>query len=163
MRSLVSSGVLALSIAATACTGFQHTETLVSPTAPTLPSAPGTPGTLTGTWSSQSPLGPPSSWNCGDFQWAISDQTASSVVGQFYAICAGVVLVSGNASGQLNGAGTEVALRLNGTATIQGVISCPFDLTGTGFIANDKQSIRIPYTGNTCLGPVPGEETLRRH
>ena len=163
MRTLVRSGVVALSLLAAACTGFQHTETFITPTAPTLPGAPsGTSGALTGTWSSMSPLGPPASWNCGSFQWSITNQTSSSLSGQFYAICAAVVLISGNASGQLNGAGNEVAMHLTGTATVQGAIACPFDLTGTGFIDGNKESIRVPYTGNTCLGPIHGEETLRR-
>lgn len=164
MRTFARIVAAVAAISAAACTGFQRTETLIAPSAPTLPSAPsgGSPGALTGTWSSTAPLGPPSSWNCGEFQWSISDQTASSLAGQFYAICAGVVLIQGNASGQLNGAGTEVALHLNGTATIQSVISCPFDISGTGFIEGNKEAIRIPYSGSTCLGPVHGEEVLRR-
>ena len=163
MRRFLSTGVIALAVASAACTGFEHSESIISPTAPSLPSAPsGTSGPLTGTWSSQNALTVPNAFNCGNFQWAISDQTSSSLTGQFYAICAGVMLVSGNASGALNSAGTEVALHLTGTATVQTVLSCPFDLTGTGYIEDNKQSIRIPYTGTTCLGPVHGEETLRR-
>jgi hypothetical protein len=83
------------------------------------------------------------------------------LAGDFYAICAAVVLVQGHASGQLNSAGTEVALRVTGTATVQGAISCPFDLSGTGYIQGND-AIRIVYSGSTCLGPVQGEETLRR-
>lgn len=163
MRRIFSAGVITLAMAATACTGFQHSETIISPTAPSLPSSPsGTSGSLTGTWSSLNALTIPNAFSCGNFQWSISDQTSSSLAGQFYAICAGVILVAGNASGSLNGAVTEVALHVSGTATVQSVLSCPFDLTGTGYIENNKQSIRIPYTGTTCLGPVHGEETLRR-
>jgi hypothetical protein len=163
MRKLLSASIITLAVAVSACTGFQHSESIISPTAPSLPNAPsGTSGALTGTWSSQSALTIPNAFSCGNFQWSISDQTASSLAGQFYAICAGVILVAGNASGSLNGAGTEVALHVSGTATVQSVLSCPFDLTGTGYIASDKQSIRIPYAGTTCLGPVHGEETLRR-
>jgi hypothetical protein len=156
-------GAALVTTTVSACAGFEHSETLVSPAAPSLPSAPGgsSPGTLTGTWTSAVPLAIPNSWSCGNFQWSISSQSATSLSGAFYAICAGVVLVQGNASGQLNGAGTEVALQLTGTATVQSVISCPFDLTGTGFIEG-RDAIRIPYSGTTCLGPVHGEETLRR-
>jgi hypothetical protein len=70
--------------------------------------------------------------------------------------------VQGHASGQLNRPGTEVALRVSGTARVQNAISCPFDLSGTGYIIDGNSAIRIPYSGTTCLGPVHGEETLRR-
>ena len=152
--------VFTLTLAVTACTGFEHSETTVSPGAPSLPTAPSVAGGLTGTWSSPAPA-IPNSWSCGSFQWSVSNQTASSLAGEFYAICAGVVLIHGNASGQLNGAGTEVALRVSGTATVQSVVSCPFDLSGTGFILG-REAIRIVYSGTTCLGPLQGEETLHR-
>jgi hypothetical protein len=159
-RLLTSLGVLSLAAAVGACAGFERTETILTPSAPSLPSAPNGGG-LTGTWSSISPMNIPNSWSCGNFQWAVTTQTANSLAGDFYAICAGIVLVHGNISGELNSAGTEVALRLNGTATVQNVITCPFDLTGTGYIQGNE-SIRIPYSGTTCFGPVHGEETLRR-
>ena len=141
----------------------RETTDAATPTAPTLPAAPvgGVTGTLTGTWSSEVPLTIPNSWACGSFQWTITSQTPSSLAGQFYAICSGVILVSGEASGQLNTAGTEVALRLSGTATAQNVMTCPFSLTGTGYIMG-TDAIRIPYSGTTCFGPVHGEEILRR-
>src|SRR5262245_51277327 len=152
--------LLTLTLAVGACTGFEHSETIVSPTTPTLPTAGSGAGGLTGTWSSPAPA-IPNSWSCGSFQWSVNSQTASSLAGEFYAVCAGVVLVHGNASGQLNGPGTEVALRVSGTATVQSAISCPFDLSGTGFIQG-RDAIRIVYTGTTCFGPVQGEETLHR-
>jgi hypothetical protein len=161
MKRLLSSfGALSLAVAVSACAGFEHSETIISPAAPSLPSAPSGSGGLTGTWSSPPPVFP-NSWSCGSFQWSISSQTPSSLSGAFYAICAGVVLVRGDASGQLNGAGTEVALGVSGTAAVQGVITCPFDLTGTGYIQGND-AIRIVYSGTTCLGPVQGEETLHR-
>jgi hypothetical protein len=152
--------MVGLALAVTACTGFEHSETIVSPGAPSLPTAPSGAGGLTGTWSSPAPA-IPNSWNCGSFQWSVSTQTASSLAGEFYAVCAGVVLVHGNASGQLNGPGTEVALRVSGTATLQNAVSCPFGLSGTGFIQG-RDAIRIVYSGTTCLGPLQGEETLHR-
>lgn len=161
MKRLLSwLGALSLAVAVSACAGFEHSETIISPTAPSLPTAPSGSGGLTGTWSSPPPEFP-NSWSCGSFQWSIGSQTSSSLAGEFYAICAGVVLVQGTASGQLNGAGTEVALHVSGTATVQGVITCPFDLTGTGYIQGND-AIRIVYSGTTCLGPVQGEETLHR-
>lgn len=152
---------MTLAAAVSACAGFEHNETLVSPSAPSLPSLPTGPGTLTGTWLSAAPISVPSSWSCGEFQWSIGNQTPTSLGGQFYAICAGIVLVQGQANGQLNGAGTEVALHLTGSATVQSVISCPFDLNGTGFIEGNS-AMRIHYEGTTCFGPLHGDETLRR-
>jgi hypothetical protein len=157
--SLIAAALVTL-VAATGCTGFEHAETIVSPSLPNLPSIPGGSGSLTGVWTSAAPPFP-TSWSCGSFHWAITEQTASSLSGTFYALCAAVVLVQGQASGQLNGAATEVALRVTGTATVQGAISCPFDLAGTGYIEG-RDAIRIPYSGTTCLGPLHGEETLRR-
>jgi hypothetical protein len=158
-RLLLAAGALALTAG---CVGFEHERNLVTPGAPTLPSTPsGGSGSLTGTWSSIAPLAIPNSWSCGSFQWAVTSETPSSLAGEFYAICAGVVLVQGRASGELNGSATEVALGLTGTATVQSVISCPFTLTGTGYVL-DADTLRIPYSGTTCLGPVHGEETLRR-
>jgi hypothetical protein len=146
--------------AVSACTGFEHNETLVSPSAPSLPSLPTGGGSLTGTWLSTVPITVPSSWSCGEFQWSITSQTPTSLAGKFYAICAGIVLVQGQSNGQLNG-GTEVALHLTGTASVQSVISCSFDLNGTGFIEG-QDAIRIHYEGSTCFGPLHGDETLRR-
>jgi hypothetical protein len=41
-------------------------------------------------------------------------------------------------------------------------LTCAFSLSGTGYIEGDGDAIRIPYSGQTCLGPLQGEETLRR-
>lgn len=150
-----------LAAAVSACTGFEHNETLISPSAPSLPNLPAGPGTLTGTWLSTLPITVPSSWSCGQFQWAITNQTQTSLSGQFYAICAGIVLVQGQSTGQLNAAGSEVTLHLTGSATVQKVINCPFDLNGTGFIEG-TEAMRIHYEGSTCFGPLHGDETLRR-
>jgi hypothetical protein len=156
----ISLGAVLLAVVVSACAGFEHSETLISPTAPSLPTVPGGSGGLTGTWTSPA-AAIPNSWSCGSFQWSINSQTPSSLAGEFYAICAAVVLVHGSASGQLNGAGSEAALRVSGTATVQGMITCPFDINGTGYIQGNE-AIRIVYSGSTCLGPVQGEETLRR-
>jgi hypothetical protein len=67
--------------------------------------------------------------------------------------------VTGSASGQLNG--TTVPMTASGAATVPGLPSCTFSLNGTGTIEN-SDTIRIDYTGTTCLGPVHGTETLRR-
>jgi len=151
--------IIALAVAATGCVALESDSTRVSPTAPTLTSVPsGSAGALTGMWASDQPLDV-SSWSCGSFQWSISEQTSNSLSGEFYAVCAGIVLIHGTASGQLNG--NDVPLQVSGTATAQGILSCPFTLTGIGHIQGND-AIRIEYTGTTCLGPLEGEETLHR-
>jgi hypothetical protein len=48
-----------------------------------------------------------------------------------------------------------------GTATAPDLPSCAISLSGTAELGTD--SIRIPYSGTTCLGPVSGVEILKRH
>ena len=50
---------------------------------------------------------------------------------------------------------------VTGTATVPGFPSCPFSISGTGHIV-DSDTLLIPYSGTTCIGPISGEETLRR-
>ena len=40
------------------------------------------------------------------------------------------------------------------------MIACSITLTGTAELGTN--SIRIPYTGNTCVGPVSGVEILNK-
>jgi len=149
--------VLIAAAAVSAC-GFEHSSSLTAPSGPSSGLGPGSSVGLGGVWSSQSAVSIPSGTGCGNFQWRVTSETATSMVGEFYASCAGVLEVSGVASGQLNG--NNVALAANGTATLPGVLTCPFALTGTGQI--DGDTMRLQYSGTTCLGPVQGEETLRR-
>jgi hypothetical protein len=161
-RSLLT---LSLAVAAFGSTGcIEHTRELLDPTAPSeVPGVTAPPsgggGALTGLWASQASVDIPASWDCSAFQWNITSQTPTSIAGSFSAICSGVLTVSGTASGQLNG--HEVPFEVTGAAAIGGVTVCPFVLRGTGVIEG-TDAIRIPYTGDTCLGPVHGEETLRR-
>ena len=55
-----------------------------------------------------------------------------------------------------------MALTLSGVALVGGVPACTFTLTGTGTLV-DSNTLTIPYSGNTCIGPVSGTQTLRRH
>jgi len=54
-----------------------------------------------------------------------------------------------------------VAVTVHGTAQGDDLPPCAFELTGTGTLI-DENTLRIPYSGNTCLGPVHGTETLKR-
>src|SRR5918992_454513 len=72
----------------------------------------------------------------------------------------GLVTGSANASGQMTSA-TDMTYVVNGNAMLQNVIPCPFAITGTGHLEN-PDTLHISYSGDTCLGPVTGQETLRR-
>jgi hypothetical protein len=155
--------VLLLIAAASGACAFEQSRNLVAPSLPEVPAPSPAPGggsgSLTGTWASSVPMTIPAAWSCGNFQWNITSQTDSSLSGTFSGLCAGIVVITGNASGQLSG--SQVAFQISGSANVQGVITCPFTVTGTGQIEGND-AIRIPYSGQTCLGPVHGEEVLRR-
>lgn len=163
MTRYIRAGALLVAAAVSTGCAFEQSRSLVAPSlgegdvSPPLPS--GGSGALTGSWNSEAPLTIPASWRCGNFQWNISEQTGSSLAGSFAAVCAGIVTVSGKGTGQLNG--TQVALQISGTANLQNAISCPFTLTSNGQLEGDSV-LRLPYSGQTCLGPVHGEEVLRR-
>jgi hypothetical protein len=48
-----------------------------------------------------------------------------------------------------------------GNATASDLPACPISLNGTAELGSD--SIRVPYSGDTCLGKVSGVEVLKRH
>ena len=53
-------------------------------------------------------------------------------------------------------------MTVTGTAIIAGIPACAFSLNGTGSIEDNGNTLRLPYSGTTCLGPVSGSEVLRR-
>lgn len=135
---------------ATGCIGFER-ETSV-----TGPSAAGT-GTLLGNWSSSNLI--PSATACTDFKWNVSEQTPISARGAFSATCPGDLKFTGTAQGQFTTTGT-IAWSGQANATGPGLTSCAVNLSGTAELGVD--SIRIPYSGTTCLGNVSGVEILRK-
>jgi hypothetical protein len=155
---------LALAVAAILSSGcgFERQSSVLAPTANpdngggTPPPASG-PNYL-GTWASQN-LTVPSASSCGNFQWTVTSQTATTLAGTFSLECSGNITIKGNAQGQLNG--NSVPMTATGTANIPGVPGCGFSLSGTGTIVENRE-ITIPYSGTTCLGPVSGSETLRK-
>ncbi len=162
-RSLLALALGASTLGTVGC--IEHTREVLLPAGPSEVPSPAAPapaaggGALTGLWASQGVEGIPASWDCSAFQWNITSQTPTSIAGTFSAVCSGVLTVSGNASGQL--IGNDVPFEVTGGAALGGVNICPFSLRGTGHIEGND-AIRIPYTGDTCFGPVHGEETLRR-
>ncbi len=151
MTNRILLAVLAVSaIALTGCVGLERENPATGP------SAAGS-GTLLGTWSSANLVPSPSS--CTDFKWNVSEQTALSAKGAFSATCAGDLKLSGTAQGQFTTSGT-IAWSGQANATAPGLTSCNVSLSGTAELGID--SIRIPYSGDTCLGKVSGVETLRK-
>jgi len=155
----------ATSMLSGACAVDSKSELLVpttpAPTAPSIPTIPTIPapsGSLGGIWVSEG-VTVPAPGSCNNFQWQVTSATSTSLAGTFSATCGGNITVTGNASGRLEG--TSVPLAVAGTATYAGAISCDFSLTGTGTIVNNN-TITIPYSGTTCLGPVSGTQTLSR-
>jgi hypothetical protein len=137
-------------IVATGCIGVERENPA------TAPSAAGN-GTLLGNWTSANLVPSPSS--CTDFKWNVSEQTPISAKGAFSASCAGDLKLAGTAQGQFTTSGT-IAWSGQANATAPGLTSCAVTLSGTAELGID--SIRIPYSGDTCLGKVSGVETLRK-
>ena len=147
-------GILCAAAAAaltSACIGFDHTSTQTGPT------SVGGVNALMGTWVSASTLVPSAS-QCTNFKWNVTEQTGTSAKGNFSATCAGDLNVAGTAQGTLSG--STITWSGNGTATATGLPSCAISLNGTAELGAD--SIRIPYSGTTCVGPVSGVEILKK-
>jgi hypothetical protein len=153
MKKHILAFICAISAAAASsgCFSFDHTSTLTGPT-----STKDGVNALLGVWTSASVVPSPSS--CTNFQWRVTEQTSNSGKGTFNAVCAGGLTVAGIAQGTLSG--TTVSWSGSGTATGTELPSCPVSLSGTAELGAD--SIRIPYTGTTCLGPVSGVQILKK-
>jgi hypothetical protein len=156
---IASLGVVTL----TAACGFEHSTNVIAPTAPTTntsttPSAP----SMMGVWTSNAlPAGVPDPGSCGNFQFQVSDQNATSISGSFTAECGGGVTISGAGQGQLNGAAVTLTVRGNASGSLFPG-GCAFDLTANGNVEDNGYALPLSYQGTTCLGPVHGNTTLRR-
>jgi hypothetical protein len=138
-----------LAVAASACFGFERKSTVTGPTATTV-------SALMGSWTSSSVLPSPST--CTDFKWNVTEQSTNRARGSFSATCANELRLSGTAEGTL--VGSVVNWTADGNANAAGLVNCRITLAGTAELAGD--SIRVPYSGDTCLGRVNGVEVLRR-
>lgn len=153
-----------LAVLLSGCAGLEERTTLLVPTATTPPPASMDPdavsGPMVGVWTSNSGLTIPDVSTCGNFQWEVSSQSEASLSGTFSAECGGSLRMTGSARGTLVNP-QLVDIAVDGTAVIGGFAACNFSVTGMGTITNND-TLTIPYSGNTCLGPVQGTETLRR-
>ena len=130
------------------CIGYERESTLG-------PSSTGV-AALLGSWTSGNLV--PQPGQCTDFRWDVTEQTGNSARETFSATCAGDLRLNGTAEATL--AGSLVTWSAQATASVAGVANCPITLSGTAELQSD--SVRIPYSGTTCLGAVSGVETLRR-
>ena len=142
--------LIASAVAVSGCVGFERQSGATGPT------AAGNSAML-GTWTSSNLI--PSPASCTNFVWSVTEQSATSARGNFSASCAGDLRVAGTAQGSFTTAGT-IAWSGTANATAPGLTSCAVALSGTAELTVD--SIRIPYSGDTCMGKVSGIETLRR-
>jgi hypothetical protein len=152
MKNRILLAVFAVfAVAASGCIGFERESTLLGP------DAVGS-NALMGAWSSTNIIPTPNA--CTDFKWNVSEQTNTSAKGSFSATCAGELKITGTAQGAFTSAGA-ISWSAQGNATAPGLTTCGIALSGTAELTTD--SIRIPYSGTTCLGAVSGVENLRRN
>jgi hypothetical protein len=157
----------ALSVAGAGC-AFEHSANVLAPGAVGTPTAPvAGPGTsaptsvpLVGLWESNALPVLPTISTCGNFQYQITSQTPTTIAGTFTAVCGGGLTLSGSATGQLNG--LSIPFTVSASASMPGILTCPVNLTGTGAVEDNGRTLRLPYSGTTCLGPVSGTEVLRK-
>jgi len=142
--------ILSVAAAAAGCIGFERKSSVTGPSATGI-------SALLGNWSSASLIPSPNA--CTDFKWNVTEQTATTAKGSFSASCTGDLKLSGTAQGTLSGGG--ISWTAQGAGSAPGLPSCAISLTGTAELGLD--SIRVPYTGDTCLGKVSGTEILRRN
>jgi len=151
MKTSITACVLALGAAAGACASYESKTTATSPTGTTV-------AALVGTWQSVTANALPSPTSCTGFNWTPTQQTPTSATGSFSATCPGGLKVAGTASGTLSG--TTIDWTANANASTPDIPSCNVALTGTAELG--VNSIRVPYSGTTCLGPVSGVEILNK-
>ena len=149
MKTLAQIAVcLTVAVSATACIGYERNSTPTSPS--------GSAASLVGNWISSNLIPTPSS--CADFKWNITEQTGNTARGTFSATCANGLKLTGSAQGTINGSTIEWSAKAVGNAP--GLGNCDVSLTGTAEIG--VTSVRVPYSGDTCLGKVSGVESLSR-
>lgn len=144
-----------LSALASACAGFEQHAT------PTTPSETTDLRSYLGEWTSAAATSSPTfptRETCTSLKWKITSQVGNTVSGQFQATCAGGAELSGVANGTIDGA---IKFEASGGATGLGQDLCPFRISGTGTLQTTS-TIVMTYSGQTCLGPISGTETLRR-
>lgn len=133
------------------CVGYSNKSTLTGPGSTAVAG-------LMGNWVSNGASVIPAASTCTDFKWNPTEQTPNSAKGSFSASCAGDLKVTGTATGTLGA--SVITWAANANAATPAMPTCAVLLSGTAELGVD--SIRIPYSGTTCLGPVSGVEILNK-
>jgi hypothetical protein len=123
---------------------------------PTEPSENGDVRSYLGTWAG--PTAAPAAQSCGSLQWKITSQTGGQVGGDFSAVCAEDVSLTGTMTATHGE--TSIPWAATGTAA-KGTATCPFSMTGTGTFQGTS-NILVNYAGTSCNGPVSGSQTIKR-
>jgi hypothetical protein len=151
MKNYALATILCVAIAASGCVGYSNKTTMTAPGATAV-------AAMMGNWASSGASLIPSPSTCTDFKWNPTEQTSNSAKGSFSASCAGDLKVSGTATGTLSG--NLISWAANANAATPAMATCAVLLAGTAELG--VESIRIPYSGTTCLGPVSGVEILNK-
>jgi hypothetical protein len=149
--ALLMLGALVPVTAAVGGCGIKHAGDPLAPTS----AAAGT--SYVGTWRSNVASAPTGS-TCGNFEWRVTNQSEGIISGVFTAQCGGSLTVSGSAWGQPNGTTIPITATAGGVGP--GIPACDVSFTSTA--TADGATIRVPYSGKTCLGPMSGVEVLTR-
>ncbi len=150
MKNCLVATFLCFAAAASGCVGYSS-KTVTGPSSTTV-------AALMGNWVSTGASVIPAPSTCTDFKWNPTEQTSNSAKGSFSASCAGDLKVSGTATGTLSG--STITWAANANAATPAAPTCQVLLAGTAELG--LESIRIPYSGTTCLGPVNGVEILNK-
>lgn len=116
--------------------------------------SPITSGFSAGVWTSA--LTNRAASTCTEFRWTIAEVTPTRASGTFTAVCNSATTVSGSAQGTLSG--STITWTATATAALPNQPACAIALTGT--IDFQGTTVRVIYSGTTCLGPVSGTEFL---
>jgi len=152
MKNYALATILSVAMAATGCVGYSNKTTMTGPDSTAVVAA------MMGNWASTGASVIPSPSTCVDFKWNPTEQTPNSAKGSFSASCAGDLKVSGTATGTLSG--NVISWAANANSALPSMPTCAVLLAGTAELG--VESIRIPYSGTTCLGPVSGVEILNK-
>jgi len=145
--------IAAASLLAAGCVQHSNTVDMGSTTSPSgTPTGP----SLIGLWTTATQS---AGSTCQNFQFQITSQSANAIGGTFAATCAGYP-VTGTANGSMNG--NNVTINVSGAGAVSGVAVCPFQLTSNATLQDNGNTIVLPYSGTTCLGPISGSQTLHR-
>ena len=113
---------------------------------------------LGGLWNTSTSTAGTLAAQCTNFVWSVTETSGNSGSGTFSATCFGDMQVSGTAQGTLSG--NTLTWNATATASVPGFPNCEIQISGTATLVGD--TITIPYSGTTCLGPVDGTEVLKK-